>query len=221
MNYHRFFQFRFATLLGLMTGVAIGFAPLKLWEVWRAPSPMIFMQVEIVEVDTEVLQEEPGQKDARASILEQLAALRERGELDILSRPQIMTLDGQGATIQVGSEMPVVAGSSVSMRFVGLNYQLTPKLQRNGLIRLNYTADVSDQNPDASTRVSGQLEVRQNEPVVICGSAHGDGTDRQRLVVLTANSTDPNSAFARPKPRPFSTVARPSTAPRRVLPSPQ
>ncbi len=153
-------------------------------------------------------------RDDAPSIVEQLTLLRERGELDILSRPTIMTLDGQGATIQVGSEAPVTSGPPGATRFVGINYQLTAKLQRNGLIRLNYTADVSDQSSDAATRVSGQLEVRPNEPVIICGSAHGEGADRQRFVVLSASSADPNSAFTRPKPLTFSTATRPSTAPR-------
>src|SRR5207249_1032186 len=41
-------------------------------------------------------------------------ALRSQGRLEVLSRPQIMTTDNQAARINVGQEIPIVTGSTIT-----------------------------------------------------------------------------------------------------------
>ncbi len=40
-----------------------------------------------------------------------IEGLRERGELKVLARPQIMTLDNQPAFIQIGKRVPRITGT--------------------------------------------------------------------------------------------------------------
>ncbi|HEV3342722.1 MAG TPA: secretin N-terminal domain-containing protein, partial [Pirellulales bacterium] len=55
-----------------------------------------------------------------------LRALRERDRLDVLSRPQIMTLDNQPAYIVVGQRVPLLQGSTVGLTGATTGVQYTP-----------------------------------------------------------------------------------------------
>jgi type II secretory pathway component GspD/PulD (secretin) len=84
-------------------------------------------------------------------------SLRVQNRIDILSRPQIMTLDNQTALIQVGQDIPLVAGSfltgnsvvqtNVDRRTVGVNLQVTPKITPEGRVLMRVIPEVSSVNP--------------------------------------------------------------------------
>ncbi len=59
-----------------------------------------------------------------------LASLQESRRLEVLSRPQILTLDNQPAFIQVGQRVPRIVNSTVNLNFV----QNTVGLENVGLI---------------------------------------------------------------------------------------
>ncbi len=85
-----------------------------------------------------------------------LRALRERRRLEVLSRPQIMTLDNQPAYIQVGQRVPVLSGSTVGItgqtsnvtyQNVGLIVAVTPRISPDGMVVMEIDAERSQLGP--------------------------------------------------------------------------
>jgi general secretion pathway protein D len=88
-----------------------------------------------------------------------LRALRERDRLDVLSRPQIMTLDNQPAYIVVGQRVPLLQGSTVGITGattgvqytpVGLIIAVTPRITPDGLVVMEIDAEKSVLGPVSS-----------------------------------------------------------------------
>ena len=82
-----------------------------------------------------------------------IRALRECRRLDVLSRPQIMTLDNQPAFIQVGQRVPRITGTqivegvifnSVELENVGLILGVRPRISPEGLVVMEIDAERSD-----------------------------------------------------------------------------
>src|SRR5207237_896784 len=72
-----------------------------------------------------------------------LRALRECRRTDVLSRPQIMTLDNQAAFIQVGQRVPQITGvntttigqtNTVTTVNTGIILGVTPRISPDGLV---------------------------------------------------------------------------------------
>lgn len=84
-------------------------------------------------------------------------ALRTQGRADILSRPQVMTLDSQTAYINVGQEIPLITSSNVTAtgvisnnierRNVGVILQVTPKINPDGRIVMRVVPEISSVDP--------------------------------------------------------------------------
>lgn len=81
-----------------------------------------------------------------------LRALRESRRVDVLSRPQIRTLDNQPAFIQVGQRVPRIVGSSanqfgqtnsVELENVGLILGVTPRISPDGKVVMEIDAEKS------------------------------------------------------------------------------
>jgi type II secretion system protein D len=81
-----------------------------------------------------------------------LRTLHDAARLQVLSRPQIMTLDGQPARIQVGQTVPRVSNvtttnagfqSGVTEEDVGLIMDITPRVNQDGLIVMNVAVERS------------------------------------------------------------------------------
>ena len=86
-----------------------------------------------------------------------LRALRESRRVDVLSRPQIRTLDNQPAFIQVGQRVPRIVGStvnqngqsnSVSLENVGLILGVTPRISPDGNVVMEIDAEKSALGPE-------------------------------------------------------------------------
>ena len=86
-----------------------------------------------------------------------LRALRENRRVDVLSRPQIRTLDNQPAFIQVGQRVPRIVGStvnqngqsnSVSLENVGLILGVTPRVSPDGTVVMEIDAEKSSLGPE-------------------------------------------------------------------------
>ncbi|MEL7111240.1 MAG: secretin N-terminal domain-containing protein [Pseudomonadota bacterium] len=91
--------------------------------------------------------------DAQAA----LNALASLTDVKVLSSPSIMVLDNHTATLQVGDQVPVTTQSassidaintaivnSVSFRDTGVILTITPRVNENGLVRLDIEQEVSD-----------------------------------------------------------------------------
>ena len=87
-----------------------------------------------------------------------LRALQETRRLEILSRPQVLTLDNQQAFIQVGQRVPRIASTSVNqfgvqnqltLENVGLIIGVTPRISPEGNVVMEIDAEKSKLGPEA------------------------------------------------------------------------
>jgi type II secretion system protein D len=114
-----------------------------------------------------------------------IRALKECRRLDVLSRPQIMTLDNQSAFIQVGSRVPRVTGVTVTEvgqtnnvidENVGLILGVTPRISPDGLVVMLIDAERSALGPEA-------------EGVPVSISATGEVVRQPVINTTTASTT--------------------------------
>ncbi|MFH1919128.1 MAG: secretin N-terminal domain-containing protein [Planctomycetota bacterium] len=102
-----------------------------------------------------------------------IRALQESRRLDVLGRPQIMTLDNQPAYIQVGKLVPRIAGTrfdantqvnQIDLEPTGLILGVTPRVSPEGTVVMEIDAEKSDLGPEAEgipvSYVGGQV-IRQ------------------------------------------------------------
>jgi len=87
-----------------------------------------------------------------------IRALKDSRRMDILARPQLMTLDNQPAFIQVGQEVPTIRGvtinetgqvNNVDYASVGLILGVTPRISPDGLVVMEIDAVKSEVGPEA------------------------------------------------------------------------
>ncbi len=92
-----------------------------------------------------------------------LRALQEKRRLEVLSRPQIMALDGQPGAVQVGQDVPTVTGVSLTTfgqtnnivyRSVGLILQVVPRISPDGLVVMQIIANKSQVSADPGIPIS-------------------------------------------------------------------
>jgi general secretion pathway protein D len=83
-----------------------------------------------------------------------LRTLQNEGSLNVLSRPQIIAMDNQEASIEVTNDYPYVnststsiAGqitTSVSREEIGIKLNVTPQINPDGFVRMHVVQEVSD-----------------------------------------------------------------------------
>ena len=93
-----------------------------------------------------------------------LRALQETGQLNILSRPYIMTSNNQTATINVGQKFPFVTDSqitdqgttynTVSYENIGITLEVTPSINVDGLV-------IMDVNPEITTALADTVTISE------------------------------------------------------------
>ncbi len=114
-----------------------------------------------------------------------IRALKECRKLEVLSRPQVMTLDNQPAFIQVGQRVPRIVGTSVNqtaqvnnitLENVGLIMGVTPRISPEGLIVMEIDAEKSEVGPEA-------------EGIPVSISATGQVIRSPRINTITAQTT--------------------------------
>jgi len=114
-----------------------------------------------------------------------LRALQETRRLEILSRPQVMTLDNQPAFIQVGQRVPRITASNISetgtvnttvLENVGILLGVTPRISPDGLVVMEIDAEKSKVGPEA-------------EGIPISINANGDVIRSPRIDTTTAQTT--------------------------------
>jgi type II secretion system protein D len=103
-----------------------------------------------------------------------IRALKECRRLEVLSRPQVMTMDNQSAFVQVGQRVPRIQGvtlgqfgqtNNVVDVNVGIILGVTPRISPDGIVVMEIDAERSALGPEAegvpiSTSVTGEV-VRQ------------------------------------------------------------
>ncbi|NQT38519.1 MAG: hypothetical protein HQ581_13570 [Planctomycetes bacterium] len=113
-----------------------------------------------------------------------IRALKECRRVDVLSRPQIMTLDNQPAFVHVGQSVPQVTGTSVDLGTtntaveyanVGLILGVTPRISPDGLVVMEIDTEKSE--------VGSELE---GIPISVSG---GEVIRAPRINTITAQTT--------------------------------
>ena len=101
-----------------------------------------------------------------------IRALQESKRMEILSRPQIMTLDNQSAYIQVGKRVPRIVGSrfdsrisqnSIELEPIGLILGVTPRISPDGMVTMEIDAEKSEMGAEQDgvpVTVSGDQVIR-------------------------------------------------------------
>lgn len=87
-----------------------------------------------------------------------LRALQEKRRLEVLSRPQLMSLDGRPGQVQVGQNVPVIRDTQIDVfggtrntvdyAQVGLILQVVPRVSPDGLVVMDITAIKSEVGPE-------------------------------------------------------------------------
>ena len=114
-----------------------------------------------------------------------LRALNQSRTVEILSRPQVMTLDNQPAFIQVGQRVPQIRASTIStvgqsnsieLENVGLILGVTPRISPEGMVVMEIDAEKSEVGPDS-------------EGIPVSISASGNVVRSPRINITTAQTT--------------------------------
>jgi len=114
-----------------------------------------------------------------------IRALNESRRLEILSRPQIMTLDNQPAFILVGERVPRVTGTqtneagqtnTIALEDVGLILGVTPRISPDGLVVMEIDAQKSELGTEA-------------EGIPISIAPNGDTIRSPRITTTQAQTT--------------------------------
>ena len=86
-----------------------------------------------------------------------LRALQQNQRLEVLSRPQVMTIDNQPAFIQVGQKVPRITNVTinqigqnnvVTLENVGLILGVTPRISPDGMVVMEIDAEKSEVAPE-------------------------------------------------------------------------
>lgn len=115
-------------------------------------------------------------------VVSRLRAAASQGRARVLSRPRVLTVSGQQATITVGDQIPVLSrdqqGNTVVVTTVnaGMRLQVTPRILPDGNVELTLTAEANSLSgfvqdaPIISQRsVQTRLIVQDGTPVIIGG----------------------------------------------------
>jgi type II secretion system protein D len=88
-----------------------------------------------------------------------IRALQQAHRLEVLSRPQVMTLDNQPAYVQVGQRVPYINSASITtagnqintiqLQNVGIILGVTPRISPDGLVVMEIDAEKSQTGPEA------------------------------------------------------------------------
>lgn len=85
---------------------------------------------------------------------------KEKGEIEVLSRPQVLTRDGEQAVIQVGQLVPIVTDVkqlpgkkivTITNEHTGITLKLVPKIQEDGAIFLSGNIILKEAVSESST----------------------------------------------------------------------
>lgn len=108
-----------------------------------------------------------------------IRALQQANRLQVLSRPQVQTLDNQPGFVQVGSRVPYVTSSqqtnfgiqnTTTFENVGLLLQVIPRTSPDGLIVMQISAEKSQLGPEATgvpTFISSTGQVIRSPQILI------------------------------------------------------
>jgi Flp pilus assembly secretin CpaC len=206
----RWFRFGLSHLFVLTLGIALGFAPLKLWEMNTRGEQRILSHVKAIELSTVQLASLGMQPQQPASGIpltaldksfsERLDALREAGRARILAEPVLTTISGRASVFQVGGEIPVPVTTpdgiqTVEYREFGTRVSLLPTLLRNGRVRVEFESKISTAEQVAhdanlpsfrGSQTKIELDLTCGETVVVCANSYENAAGEEVSLLILA-----------------------------------
>ena len=89
----------------------------------------------------------------------QLNLLAQDGRATVLAEPQLTARNGAAATFLAGGEIPYsstsVSGTTIQFKSYGIKLNIEPKVDRNGVVRAKFEAEVSAVDPSIVSTVGG------------------------------------------------------------------
>ena len=205
-------QFTLSHLLVLTLGIALGLAPLKLWELAAPAKPEIVMDIQVLEVPVDVVPQlglsasasglSSGQHVVDTLRLnQQIESLKAKG-LKVMASPTLNTLSGRPTTFNVGGEVPVSVTdesglTTVEYKEFGTSVDFVPTIQRNGRIGLVVDAEQSRIAPQPmgrsleypileSVSSTSKAELASGETVVVGGQTIDPDNAARGVLVIVA-----------------------------------
>ena len=141
-----------------------------------------------------------------------LRAMNQSRNLEILSRPQIMTLDNQPAFIQVGQRVPRIVGTSINqvgqvntveLENVGLILGVTPRISPEGMVVMEIDAEKSEVGPEIDgipVSISADGEVIRSPRVNITTAQTTVSSASGQTIVIGGLITTSNTTLSRRVP---------------------
>jgi general secretion pathway protein D len=138
-------------------------------------------------------------------------AAQTKGLVRILSNPRIMVIDNQEATIQVGTDVPVLTGQiaaagittptggatvlqNVQYQSTGIILKVKPLINTEGLLTLSLNLEVSEAQPNATSSVnSPAISTRKIATNIV--AAHGESVMLGGLISENKQITDNKVPF--------------------------
>jgi type II secretory pathway component GspD/PulD (secretin) len=112
-------------------------------------------------------------------------ALAQQGRIDVLSRPQVTTMDNQTARVFSGQLFPITLGSTatatgvisatVQQQSVGVQLSVTPRISPDGKVIMRVTPEVSSTAPTNVQLGNGITATAVNQQTVDTTVIAGDG----------------------------------------------
>jgi type II secretory pathway component GspD/PulD (secretin) len=129
---------------------------------------------------------------------------KQHGRIEVLSRPQITTMDNQPAVIKIGSTVPVAPpklgvenpaeGNSTKQAEVGLKLELTPRVLSEGVVLVNLDVERANlvQRDGAAgaiiqkRAVQTTIAAKDGQTTVVAGlMENAEGGRRQMIIAVT------------------------------------
>ena len=141
-----------------------------------------------------------------------LRALDQSGSMEVLSRPQIMTLDNQQAFIQVGQRVPRIVNSqltqlgqinSLALEDVGLLLGVTPRINPDGMVVMEIDAEkseVGDERDGIPISVSNDGTVIRSPRVDVTTAQTTVSAATGQTIVIGGLITNSNQSLSRKVP---------------------
>jgi Flp pilus assembly secretin CpaC len=186
----RRFQFTLGQLLALTLGVALGFAPLKVWELTARAKPHVFVELKLLEVPVAEVPAMGLSLAKNGLISVQLKSGSDDWtkvrDVKVVAEPVLATLSGRPTSFNVGGDVPVPVTdknglTSIEYREYGTHVDVLPTILRNGRIEMEIVTKVSSVTmpPDGeegstlpvfhSVSSSTEIEVADGRTVVFGG----------------------------------------------------
>ena len=175
------FRFTLGNLLVLTLGIALGFLPLRLWELTAPSKPQLMLHLKVLEVSTgdlAALQAGSSGTDgvtnlgirSRAALDAQFDALRRDKRLKVVAEPTLTTLSGRSAWFNVGGEFPSPITTSdgittLEWKEFGTRVEFLPTLQRNGRIHVVVETRISELDEALGLRVVGPDDLPDQDDI--------------------------------------------------------